>query len=75
MNVTARSRGDDRHVITYRGRSAAREVGNALGFEPDQLARLASLVGHWSGAASTTQWLITSRRQASIFAIHASPLS
>jgi error-prone DNA polymerase len=35
------------NVITYRGRSAAREVGKALGFEPDQLARLASLVGHW----------------------------
>jgi error-prone DNA polymerase len=35
------------NVITYRGRSAAREVGNALGFEPDQLARLARLVGHW----------------------------
>src|ERR1035441_2254391 len=37
------------NVITYRGRSAAREVGKALGFEPDQLARLASLVGHWEG--------------------------
>jgi error-prone DNA polymerase len=35
------------NVITYRGRSAAREVGKALGFEPDQIARLASLVGHW----------------------------
>ena len=35
------------NVITYRGRSAAREVGNALGFEEDQLARLSSLVGHW----------------------------
>jgi error-prone DNA polymerase len=35
------------NVITYRGRSAAREVGKALGFEEDQLARLASLVGHW----------------------------
>jgi error-prone DNA polymerase len=35
------------NVITYRGRSAAREVGKALNFEPDQLARLASLVGHW----------------------------
>jgi error-prone DNA polymerase len=35
------------NVITYRGRSAAREVGKALGFELDQLARLASLVGHW----------------------------
>jgi error-prone DNA polymerase len=35
------------NVITYKGRSAAREVGKALGFEEDQLARLASLVGHW----------------------------
>ena len=35
------------NVISYRGRSAAREVGKALGFEEDQLARLASLVGHW----------------------------
>jgi error-prone DNA polymerase len=35
------------NVISYRGRSAAREVGKALGFEPDQLARLSGLVGHW----------------------------
>jgi error-prone DNA polymerase len=35
------------NVITYRGRSAARETGKALGFEEDQLARLTSLVGHW----------------------------
>ena len=35
------------NVITYRGRSAARQVGKALGFEEDQLARLAGLVGHW----------------------------
>jgi error-prone DNA polymerase len=35
------------NVITYRGRSAAREVGKVLGFEEDQLARLASLFGHW----------------------------
>jgi error-prone DNA polymerase len=35
------------NVITYRGRSAAREVGKVLGFEPDQLERLSSLVGHW----------------------------
>ncbi len=35
------------NVITYRGRSAAREVGKALGFEDEQLARLSSLVGHW----------------------------
>jgi len=35
------------NVITYRGRSAAREVGKALGFDEQQLARLSSLVGHW----------------------------
>jgi error-prone DNA polymerase len=35
------------NVISYRGRSAAREVGKALGFEEEQLARLSGLVGHW----------------------------
>jgi error-prone DNA polymerase len=35
------------NVITYRGRSAAREVGKALGFDELQLARLSGLVGHW----------------------------
>jgi len=35
------------NVISYRGRSAAREVGKSLGFTEDQLARLSSLVGHW----------------------------
>jgi len=35
------------NVITYRGRSAAREVGKALGFEQEQTARLCGLVGHW----------------------------
>jgi error-prone DNA polymerase len=35
------------NVVSYRGRSAAREVGKALGFDEEQLARLASLVGHW----------------------------
>ena len=30
------------NVITYRGRSAAREVGKALGFDPETLTRLAS---------------------------------
>jgi error-prone DNA polymerase len=35
------------NVISYRSRSAAREVGKALGFEEDQIARLSSLVGHW----------------------------
>ncbi len=35
------------NVITYRGRSSAREVGKALGFEEQQLAKLSGLVGHW----------------------------
>jgi error-prone DNA polymerase len=35
------------NVITYRGRSAAREIGKALSFQPEVLDRLASLVGAW----------------------------
>ena len=35
------------NVITYRGRSAAREIGKALSFDPETLARVASLVGAW----------------------------
>jgi error-prone DNA polymerase len=35
------------NVITYRGRSAAREVGKALGFEIGTLERLSSLVRTW----------------------------
>ena len=35
------------NVITYRGRSAAREVGKALSFQPEILDRLSGLVGHW----------------------------
>jgi error-prone DNA polymerase len=35
------------NVITYRGRSAAREIGKALSFDPETLNRLASLVGAW----------------------------
>lgn len=35
------------NVITYRGKSAAREVGKALGFDADSLARLTSLVSQW----------------------------
>jgi error-prone DNA polymerase len=41
------------NVITYRGRSAAREVGKALGFDPETLQRLSSLVGHWEWKAET----------------------
>jgi error-prone DNA polymerase len=35
------------NVITYRGRSAAREVGKALGFEVTALERLSGLVRAW----------------------------
>ncbi len=35
------------NVISYRGRSAAREVGKMLGFEEEQAARLSGLMGHW----------------------------
>src|SRR5262245_57828064 len=35
------------NVITYRGRSAAREVGQALGLPADMRDRLAKLVGNW----------------------------
>src|SRR6202044_1576996 len=35
------------NVITYRGRSAAREVGKSLSFDGETLDRLASLVSSW----------------------------
>ncbi len=43
------------NVITYRGKSAAREVGKSLGFDEQTLARLTSLVSQfeWKGASDT----------------------
>jgi error-prone DNA polymerase len=43
------------NVITYRNKSAAREVGKVLGFDGDTLARLSSLSGsfEWKGASDT----------------------
>jgi error-prone DNA polymerase len=35
------------NVITYRGRSAAREIGKAFAFDAEVLNRLTSLVGAW----------------------------
>jgi error-prone DNA polymerase len=35
------------NVITYRGRSAAREIGKVLSFQPEVLDRISSLVGAW----------------------------
>ncbi|HZY61880.1 MAG TPA: error-prone DNA polymerase [Edaphobacter sp.] len=43
------------NVITYRGKSAAREVGKALGFDPESLQRLSALVANfeWKGSRDT----------------------
>jgi error-prone DNA polymerase len=41
------------NVITYRGKSAAREVGKALGFDEDTLGRLSGLVGQWEWRGKT----------------------
>ena len=35
------------NVITYRGRSAVRDIGKVLGFEQDELDRLSKLVPSW----------------------------
>ena len=35
------------NVITYRGRSAAREVGKVFGFDEDEVGRLAKLMPHY----------------------------
>jgi error-prone DNA polymerase len=35
------------NVCTYRGRSAAREMGKVLGFDEDSLSRLSRIVGAW----------------------------
>lgn len=35
------------NVISYRSRSTAHDVGKAMGFDDEQIARLSSLVGHW----------------------------
>jgi error-prone DNA polymerase len=41
------------NVITYRGKSAAREVGKALGFDHESLGRLSSLVSNWEWRGKT----------------------
>ncbi|HYL63469.1 MAG TPA: error-prone DNA polymerase [Candidatus Methylomirabilis sp.] len=43
------------NVITYRGRSAAREMGKVLGFDQETIDRLSSLEnsGEWRGPADT----------------------
>jgi error-prone DNA polymerase len=41
------------NVISYRGKSAAREVGKALGFDQESLGRLSSLVSQWEWRGKT----------------------
>jgi error-prone DNA polymerase len=41
------------NVISYRNKSAAREVGKALGFDEDTLGRLSSLVAQWEWRGKT----------------------
>ncbi len=41
------------NVITYRGKSAAREAGKALGFDEETLGRLSSLVSQWEWRGKT----------------------
>lgn len=41
------------NVITYRGKSAAREVGKTLGFDQESLGRLSSLVSQWEWRGKT----------------------
>jgi len=44
------------NVITYRGRSAAREVGKVLGFDGETLDRLSSLVGQFEFRGAEDNW-------------------
>ncbi len=41
------------NVISYRGKSAAREVGKAMGFDQESLGRLSSLVSQWEWRGKT----------------------
>jgi hypothetical protein len=61
------------NVITYRGKSAAREVGKALGFDEETLGRLSGLIGHRECARKTRHSAITSVMRASTSATGASP--
>ena len=56
------------NVITYRGRSAMREIGKALNFSPDVIERFSSLYGH--GDFPHTLGLRDQLQQAGISADH-----
>lgn len=44
------------NVITYRGRSAAREIGKALSFDAETIGKLTALVGSWEYRDSGEQF-------------------
>ena len=54
------------NVITYRGRSAAREIGKVLSFDPETLDRLASLSDRGNTKARQTRWIANFAMPASI---------
>ena len=54
------------NVITYRGKSAAREVGKALGFDAESLAAAVQPGRPWEWRGRQTRWRIRSRMRASI---------
>ena len=57
------------NVITYRGKSAAREVGKALGFDEETQGRLSGLVGQWEWRGPTDT-LAHSFRHAGFDVVH-----
>ena len=61
------------NVISYRGRSAAREVGKALGFNEDSWRGFPDWWATGSGAAKTTRWPATSSRPVLMRAIRGLP--
>ena len=61
------------NVITYRGNSAAREAGKALGFDAETLDRLTKLVSAWEWKGKTTRSHTTFMTRASTFSIAALP--
>ena len=54
------------NVITYRGRSAVREVGKVLGFAPEHLDRLSHLLGGWGFEGDVRQELVAHLRAAGL---------
>ena len=54
------------NVITYRERSAVREVGKALGFPSQSLDRLSRLLHHWGPASENEEFVAQRFQEASL---------